>query len=145
MRLCADTSFLFSYYASDAHSQRADQWRQSRAFPLLISIFNRLELGNALELAAFQKRLSQKESSDIWLTVESDLTAGILTLVDVPWTALIADSESLVSMHTSSVGCRTLDVMHVAFARMITVDEFASFDQRQIALANRIGLKAAVL
>ncbi len=54
----ADSSFFFSYYASDINSARADAWRLTRREPLLFSLLNRPELRNALELAAFQKRAS---------------------------------------------------------------------------------------
>jgi hypothetical protein len=38
-----------------------------------------------------------------------------------------------------------LDVLHVAVACVLKVDQFVTFDQRQTALANRLGLKAATI
>jgi predicted nucleic acid-binding protein len=140
MKLYADTSFLFSYYASDIHSARADRWRQARSFPLLFSRFNRLELRNALELAVFQSRLTPKETAEIWLTVESDLKSGVLTWVEPSLTDLLQDAETLSAAHTASIGARSLDVLHVAVACLLKVDEFVTFDQRQTALVTRLGL-----
>jgi len=145
MKLYADTSFLFSYYASDVHSVRADRWRQAHSFPLLFSRFNRLELRNAVELAVFQSRLTPTEAAEIWLSVENDLKAGFLALVEPSLTDLLQDAEALSAVHTSRTGTRSLDVLHVALARLLKVDEFVSFDQRQTALANHLGLKAAAI
>jgi len=46
----ADTSFLFSLYASDANSIKADAWRQANPTPLPFTAFHRLELRNALKM-----------------------------------------------------------------------------------------------
>lgn len=40
MSFYADSSFLFSYYASDANSNRADSWRQVHADPLPFSVLH---------------------------------------------------------------------------------------------------------
>jgi predicted nucleic acid-binding protein len=145
MRLYGDTSFLFSYYASDVHSSRADSWRQAHSFPLLFSIFNRLELRNAVESAVYQSRLSPREAAEIWLTVENDLKAGLLAFVQPSLADLFQEAEVLAAAHTSSMGTRSLDILHVALARLLRVDEFVTFDQRQAALMNRLGLKVAMI
>ena len=99
MKFYADTSFLFSYYASDAHSSRADKWRQSHPFPLLSSSLNRLELRNGLELAVFQKRLTQTETAELWRTVESDFAAGLLVPADLLLADLTHQAEMLAADH----------------------------------------------
>ena len=58
MKTYADTSLLFSLYATDAHSPKADAWRIANPHPLPLTAFHRLELRNALNLAGFQKRLT---------------------------------------------------------------------------------------
>jgi len=47
----------------------------------------------------------------------------------------------LVERHTEKIGCRTLDVMHVASAMEFGANRFISGDQRQIKLARAAGLK----
>ncbi len=78
MKTYADTSFLFSLYASDANSDRADAWRRANPAPLPFTAFHRLELRNALSLALFQQRLAATEIQDIWQEVENDFAAGLL-------------------------------------------------------------------
>jgi len=145
MKLYGDTSFLFSYYASDVHSARADRWRQAHSFPLLFSQFNRLELRNAMELAVFQSRLTPNEAAEIWATVENDLKSGFLAFVQPSLADLFQEAEALAAAHTSRIGARSLDVLHVAAACLLKVDEFVTFDQRQTALLNCLGLKAAMI
>jgi len=72
----ADTSFLFSLYAADANSAKADVWRQANPAPLPFTAFHRLELRNALSLALFQQRLTLPEVQAAWQEVENDCAAG---------------------------------------------------------------------
>jgi hypothetical protein len=45
------------------------------------------------------------------------------------------------SRRTQELGARTLDVLHVACACELAADCFLSFDQRQLVLAERAGLR----
>jgi predicted nucleic acid-binding protein len=145
VRLYADTSFLFSYYSSDANSARADHWRQAHPYPLLFTALHRLELRNALELSVFLKRSSPELAKLAWLTVEADLQSSLLLAVDVSFVQLARLAETLVISHTAKLGSRSLDLLHVAIAKALTVEEFVTFDQRQANLANQSGLKLATL
>jgi predicted nucleic acid-binding protein len=145
MKRYADTSYLFSYYGSDAHSTRADAWRQANAVPLPLTPLHRLELRNALELAVFQNQLGAIEAGAVWQTVESDLQAGLLAAKDLMLANLFHDAESLAASHTAQTGARSLDILHIAAARLLGAEEFVTFDQRQAALAARVGLKLATL
>ena len=145
MRHYADTSYLFSYYGSDVNSPRADAWRQSHPVPLPLTSLHRLELRNALELAVFQKRLTAREAGEIRQTVESDVRAGLLTERELGPDRLFGDAETLAANHTAQIGTRSLDIVHVAAALLLEVEEFATFDQRQRALATRAGLRVVAL
>ena len=142
MKTYADTSFLFSLYATDAHSLRADVWRQANPEPLPFTSFHRLELRNALSLALFQQRLTPLEIQAAWLEVENDCAAGWLVARGGLWHHVLVDAQIYALNHTPSIGCRTLDVLHVAAAKLIGTTEFCSFDIRQCTLAGQIGLTA---
>ena len=141
----ADSSFLFSYYASDVHSGRADAWRQTHPAPLSFHALHRLELRNALELAVHQERLSSADSAAVWQMIETDLRQGLQTPVLLPWADALRRSESLAGQHTAHTGARSLDILHIAAAQLIGAVELVTFDQRQIALAGRVGLRIASL
>ena len=68
MKTYADTSSLFSLYAADAHSARADAWRQANPAPLPFTAFHRLELRSALSLnqLRFMERESQRPTAAHW-------------------------------------------------------------------------------
>jgi hypothetical protein len=46
----------------------------------------------------------------------------------------------LAEQHTGLLGCRSLDVLHCAAARILGVSEFISTDARQKKLATAMGL-----
>ena len=131
MKTYADTSVLFSLYSTDANSPKADSWRKANPDPLPLTAFHRLELRNALSLAVFQKRLTPIEVQSAWQEVENDIAAGLLVA-----------RESVAANHTPTIGCRTLDVLHVAAARLIGLSEFCTFDTRQADLAKKVGMTA---
>jgi predicted nucleic acid-binding protein len=138
----ADTSFLFSLYATDSQSQKADVWRKSNPGPLPFTTFHRLELRNALGLAVFQKRITKLEADSAWLEVENDIAAGSLAVRGGLWHRVLADAELSALNHTPMIGCRTLDVLHVASAKLIGASEFCTFDIRQFKLAGSEGMIA---
>ncbi len=144
MKIYADTSLLFSLYSTDANSPRADVWRNANPDVLPLTEFHRLELRNALNLAVYQKRLTPVEVQSAWQEVENDITAGLLVLKNSLWHRVLVEAESIATNYTPTVGCRTLDVLHVAAARLVGVTEFCTFDMRQAELAKKVGLTAVV-
>jgi hypothetical protein len=138
----ADTSFLFSLYAADSNSIKADAWRLANPAPLPFTAFHRLELRNALSLALFQQRLTLAETQAAWQELENDFAAGLLVGRGGLWHRVMVEAEGSALNHTPVVGCRTLDVLHVATAKLIGTPEFCTFDTRQSTLAGRVGLVA---
>ena len=145
MKTYADTSFLFSLYATDANSTRADAWRLVNSAPLPFTAFHRLELRNALSLALFQQRLTPAETQAAWQEVENDFAAGLLVGRGGLWHRVLVEAEASALNHTPVVGCRTLDILHVATAKLIGTTDFCTFDTRQASLAGRVGLVAVSL
>jgi predicted nucleic acid-binding protein len=141
----ADTSLLFSLYSTDANSPKADAWRMANPDPLPFSSFHRLELQNALNLAVFQKRLTPVEVQSAWQEVENDIAAGLLVVKGGLWHRVFGEAESIAANHTSTIGCRTLDVLHVAAAKLVGVTDFCTFDTRQADLVKKVGMTAVIL
>jgi predicted nucleic acid-binding protein len=136
----ADTSLLFSLYSTDANSPKADAWRMANLDPLPFTAFHRLELRNALNLAVFQKRLTPVEVQSAWQEVENDIAAGLLVVRGGLWHRIFGEAESIAANHTPAIGCRTLDVLHVAAAKLVGVTDFCTFDTRQADLVKKIGM-----
>ena len=142
MKTYADTSLLFSLYSTDANSTNADAWRLANPDPLPFTAFHRLELRNALNLAVFQKRLTPGEVQSAWQEVENDIAAGLLVVRGGLWHRIFGEAEAIAGNHTSAIGCRTLDVLHVAAAKLVGATEFCTFDARQADLVKKVGMTA---
>ncbi|MCW5556108.1 MAG: type II toxin-antitoxin system VapC family toxin [Verrucomicrobiae bacterium] len=141
MKPYADTSVLFSLFVTDAHSPKADAWRQANPVALDFTGFHRIELRNALGLAVFQQRLTPVESLAAWQEVEQDLAAGLLVPTPNLWSKLFREAEALAEHHTPKIGCRSLDVLHVAAALVLGATDFCTFDTRQAKLAQLAGMQ----
>ena len=53
----------------------------------------------------------------------------------------LLDRYLRLTAHTSTLGCRTLDILHVAAATLLGASLFVTYDQRQAQLADLAGLK----
>jgi len=49
-------------------------------------------------------------------------------------------ADELSASHSAILGCRTLDIIHVAAAIVLGAKEFVTFDGRQGAMAKQAGL-----
>ena len=62
----------------------------------------------------------------------------------VRWPAVFGIASRLSEQHAALTGTRSLDILHVAAAKALRSREFASFDNRQRALATATGLSNAL-
>jgi len=140
MSLYADTSLLVSYYVNDANSARAQALIHAVIDPLIFSGLHRLELRNALQLGVFRQLLTPAQSQAAWINVEKDIRADRLFPQPVNWVPVFRTAAQLAMRHSAGLGCRSLDILHVAAARRMAATEFFSFDGRQRSLARLLGL-----
>ncbi len=76
--------------------------------------------------------------------MENDIAAGLLVVTGGLWHRVFGEAESIAANYTAAVGCRTLDVLHVAAAKLIGVTEICTFDTRQGELAKNIGMTVII-
>jgi hypothetical protein len=57
------------------------------------------------------------------------------------WHRILSEAETIARDETPSFGTRTLDIVHLATAKIFGAVEFCTCDQRQVNLAARLGLK----
>jgi predicted nucleic acid-binding protein len=137
----ADTSFLVSLYAPDAHSKRAAR-AVARFNPnLLLVPLCELELVNALELRVFRKEQDANTMLAAIQIVREHIAEGFLSLQSTPSEAF-ADAQRMALRHTAMLGVRSLDLLHVACASLLNAEKFFTFDLRQRDLARAEGLDA---
>ena len=141
MTAYADTGFLCSLHAPDAHTARVLQWMERHSTPLPFTGLHRLEFRNALRLRVFRREITPDQRELALQAMLSDLAAGVCHYADPPWPEVLAEAERLSATHTEVVGTRNLDILHVASALVLGIPEFLTFDARQAALATAVGLR----
>jgi predicted nucleic acid-binding protein len=141
MVIYADTSFLFSLYANDANSDRANRIIAKRATPLIWTALQRHELRNAFRLSSFRGEISKTECLSLLNTLEQDTLNGVLIETNINWKEAYSISETLSDSHTQTLGTRGFDILHVAVALSLGTNEFLTFDTRQNKLAKAAKLK----
>jgi len=141
----ADTGFLCSLYAPDAHTTRAVARMARQALPLPVSWLHQLEFRNALRLREFREEITPAQRDASLNAMLADLAAGVLTHVSPSLADVTIEAERLSALHSAALGTRTLDILHVASALALGLPEFLTFDHRQLALAKAAGLRVPKL
>lgn len=141
MKGYADTGFLCSLYAPDAHTRRAASRMKRQDLPLPVTWLHQLEFRNALRLRVFRKEItpSQRDASlNLFL---ADLATGVLAAANPSLSDTMMEAERLSALHAEKIGTRSLDVLHVAASVVLGLPEFLTFDRRQASLAKAAGLR----
>ena len=139
----ADSSFLVSCYISDANTPQTKAYLLQTGEPLAFCALHALEVRNAFKLGGFRGLLGAAESNAARANLESDLRSGRLVKKPVNWPVVFRIAARFSDQHTTTVGTRSLDILHVAAAKALRAVEFVSFDGRQRTLAAAVGLKVA--
>jgi len=145
MKAYADSGFLCSLYAPDAHTQRAVARMARQSLPLPFVWLHQLELRNALRLRVFRAEITPAHRDASLNAMLADRSGGMLAVVAPPLAEVMIEAERLSALYSETLGTRSLDVLHVASALVLGRSEFLTFDNRQGALASAAGLKVPVL
>ena len=141
MKIYADTSFLVSLYSADGNTAAAIARMGRVRGEILLTPLAELELVNALQLRVFRKDASKEAAQAGRQDFEEDLRGGVYLPLAMPLD-VYTRARQISARQASSLGARTLDILHVASALLLKADRFWTFDQRQAALARTEGLRA---
>ena len=141
----ADPSALLKLYVHQPESTAMSAWRARARGPLAVTHHGRVEIVNGVCLAAFRGDITVDALSDALASFEEDLTEGRYVQADLLWRAALKRAGELSRTHTPALGCRSLDVLHVASALELQLKSFLTFDLRQRRLARAAGLKLVIL
>ena len=145
MTAYADTGFLCSLYAPDAHTGLAVTRMTRQTLPLPVTWLHQLEFRNALRLRIFRGEITLTQRDASINAMVADFAAGVLTHAELPLADLTTEAERMSALHSETLGTRSLDILHVASALVLGLPEFLTFDHRQNALAKAAGLRAPVV
>jgi predicted nucleic acid-binding protein len=143
-RTYADPSALLKLYVHESDSAAMAAWRLRVRAALPLTEHARLEIVNGICLAAFRKAIGAEAMRDALASLDEDLAEGRYVRVDVLWRAALRRAEAIARARTARLGCRTMDVLHVAMALELDLRKFVTFDRRQQQLARAHGLRVVM-
>jgi predicted nucleic acid-binding protein len=139
--LCADTSFLFSLYGNDSHTEDALALMEKTGQPLLLSDLNAYELGNAFRFAECRGLIPKGHATKRRDALALDFKAKRCLPSHISLAEIVQEAELLSRDYTLEGGHRAFDILHVAHALLAKPKRFLSFDQNQLLLAKKVGLR----
>jgi predicted nucleic acid-binding protein len=139
VKVYTDTSFLVSLYYLDTHSAEAERRTRRKGLEVFLTPLVEVELVNALQLRVFRGEASPAQTLAARNDLEGDIRNGIFSVLPMPPDAYEV-ARRLSARRTAVIGTRTLDILHVACAKLLQVDRFWTFDSRQAELARAEGL-----
>ncbi len=137
----ADTGFLCSLYAPDAHTTKAITAMRKQVVPLAFTWIHQLEFRNALRLRIFRGEIKPAQRDASLNLLLADLADGTLAHCQPPLSDVMIEAERLGATHCERLGARSLDILHVAAALVSGASNFLTFAIRQARLAKAAGLK----
>jgi predicted nucleic acid-binding protein len=139
--LYADPSALLKLYLQEPESPVMARWRGKIRGPLWVTHHGRLELLNGIGLAAHRRIVDQSIHDAALEALDDDFAGGRYVQADLLWRATLKRASDISREFTRVIGCRSLDVLHVASALELGLQSFVTFDERQKQLARAVKLK----
>lgn len=133
-----DTGCLVKLYYPEPDSARVVAAIQGKS--VCFTPLHELEFVNALRLKVFFKGAATAQVTASRSLVEADLKSDVLVAADAEWKDIFEEAVRLAEQFSGTVGCRSLDVLHCAAAKLLAASEFISTDARQKKLAMAMGL-----
>ena len=138
-----DTSSLVALYFPEEKTDPLIAHLRRRPLPLAFTWLHEIEFTNGLQLKLFRKEASVAAVAATLDALRADAESGVLHRVHASWPAIFAATLRLSTVHSHTLGTRTLDLLHVATALALSATEFVTGDDRQAKAAAREGLKVA--
>lgn len=135
-----DTSAFLKLYVREEGSEFVEQRIRLQDEPLPVADLLQAEFVNALRLKVYWEELDAPTVEHLITLFDDRVVRGQYFVATVDRIRLLQDARDL-SDHTPSIGCRTLDILHVASALQLEPTEFITFDSRQAEVARRAGLE----
>jgi predicted nucleic acid-binding protein len=133
-----DTGCLVKLYYPEPDSTQVIALIQGK--PVCYTPLHELEFVNALQLKSFFNNATPQQVAAARSLVEADLKSGVLVSAGGDWPDIFREAVKLAGQHTGTVGCRSLDILHCAAAKVLVATAFISTDTRQKKLAAAMGL-----
>ena len=136
-----DTSFLIAVYRQgDSFHATAIKLAAELRQPIALTLLGELELHNGVHRCLAAKIIDQREHDAILRQISDDEVDGILLRQAVDQVELYAHARNLSKKFTQEISARSLDILHVAAARLLRASPFISFDAKHRLLVQKTGM-----
>ena len=135
-----DSAIIVKLYVQETTSPDAIRLVGAYVAPYALTQWQALEVKNAIRLKAFRAEITATEMHRSIAAFEQDIATDRWERPAYSVAAVEQKAEELSNGHSAILGCRTLDIIHVAAALVLGAKEFVTFDARQGALAKQAGL-----
>ena len=137
MTTYADSSALIAVYVTEPFSVEARR-HVAAAAQLPFTPLHDLEVRNAFQALLGRRLITRTEFRAVTAQLEADVQANRLRWTPLDLAAAFAAARDLAETHTAKLLCRSLDLLHVAAARVIGCGRLISGDDRQLRLARAL-------
>ena len=137
----ADTSFLCALFFQQANTARAGEAMDALGEPLVVSDWVEIEFLHGVRFEVFRhagdhtRGCDELHAFNVLAAYELAVEEGRIRIVPCDGPGLRKRALELSARHTVRLGCRLLDLLHVAAALELGAPEFLTFDAGQRALA----------
>jgi predicted nucleic acid-binding protein len=107
---------------------------------IAFTALHELEMVTAMQLKIFRGEATSEQVVAATDLVQEDVVAGKLVESPTDWRSTFREAVRLAQVHAALIGCRSLDTLHCALAKVVNPSAFMSSDERQIKLARAVGL-----
>ena len=135
-----DSAIIVKLYVQEATSPDAIHLVGAYVAPYALTQWQELEVKNAIRLKAFRAEISTAEMNQSISAFDQDIANGRWHRPVYTAATVGQKADDLSAGHSATLGCRTLDIIHVAAALVLGIKEFVTFDVRQGTLARKAGL-----
>ncbi len=102
---------------------------------IIFTELHELEVVTAMQLKVFRGEATRDRVEATLDLVREDLTSGKLLRKSLGFQSAVREAVSMSLARASTIGSRSLDILHCALAKATGAEAFVSTDARQLALA----------
>ncbi|MGO8999091.1 MAG: type II toxin-antitoxin system VapC family toxin [Polyangiaceae bacterium] len=136
-----DSGVIVKLYVPEPNSADAIRLVTALPPPIPFTDWQAIEVRNAMRLKRFRGEITPAQLRAALRALAEDERAGRWQRPALDLGETLRRAEVFSRKLAPAIGCRTLDILHVATAVVLGVREFASFDGRQRQLAKKAGLR----
>lgn len=141
MSLYYDSGVLVKLYVREEMSDAVTAFVARRCEAITVNGLHELEIRNALRLKRFRSEIDAGQLAASMAMLAGDIARRRLIRGAFDWRLVREEAERLSGIMSTTVGTRTIDLLHVAAALGQGVTGLVSFDHRQCAAARLAGLE----